>query len=98
MDDISLLGSAGRKARMAAMWRKAHGEIAAVHGNDGPAWRELFRYAPGMSDRVKWVEQDAEAASLAWLERGTGEIQTAINEWRDLWIEAINLIRDSKWN
>ena len=98
MDDVSLLGSAGRKARMAAMWRKAHGEIAAAHGNDGPAWGELFRYAPGLSDRVRWAEQDAEAASLAWAARGVGEIQTAINIWRDLWIEAINLVRDSRWN
>ena len=72
MDDVSLLGSAGRKARMAAMWRKAHGEIAAAHGNDGPAWGELFRYAPGLSDRVRWAEQDAEAASLDWAARGGG--------------------------
>ena len=98
MEDVSSLDFAGRKRRMEAMWRKAHDEVSAVHGDDGPAWRELFRYAPGMSDRVKWVEQDAEAASLAWLERGTGEIQAAITEWRDLWIEAINLVRDSRWN
>ena len=82
---------------MVFMWREAHGEIAAVHGDDGPAWRELFRYAPGMSDRVRWAEQGAEAASLDWVAKGVGEIQTAINEWRDLWIEVINLVRDSRW-
>ena len=83
---------------MEDMWRKAYDEITAVHGDDGPAWRELFRYAPGLSDRVRWAEQDAEAASLAWAEEGIGEIQTEINEWRDLWIAAINLVRDSRWN
>ena len=83
---------------MAAMWRKAHDEIAVAHGDDGPAWKELFRYAPGMADRVRWAEQDAEESSLAWIEKGVGEIQTAINHWRDLWIEAINLVRDSRWN
>ena len=98
MDDFSLLDPVGRMSRLAAMWRKSHDEIAAVHGDDGPAWRELFRYAPGLSDRVRWAEQDAEAASLDWAARGVGEIQTAINIWRDLWIEAINLVRDSRWN
>ena len=82
---------------MEAMWRKAHDEVAFVHGDDGPAWRELFWHSPGMSDRVRRAEQDAEAASLDWVEKGTGEIQTIINEWRDLWIEVINLVRDSRW-
>ena len=45
---------------MEAMWRKAHDEVASVHGEDSPAWRALFKYAPGMSDRVRWAEQDAE--------------------------------------
>ena len=83
---------------MAAMWSKSHDEIAAVHGDDGPAWRDLFWYAPGMADRVRWAEQDAEEASLDWVNKGTGEIQTIINEWCDLWIEAINLVRGSRWN
>ena len=83
---------------MAAMWRKAHDEIAVVHGDDGPVWKELFRYAPGMADRVRWAEQDAEESSLDWIEKGVGEVQTAINLWRDLWIDAINLVRDSRWN
>jgi len=98
MDDISMLDSDGRRSRMAAMWLKAHDEVAFVHGDDGPAWRELFYYAPGMADRVRWAEQDAESSSLDWVEKGVGEIQTAINMWRDLWIEAINLVCDSRWN
>ena len=65
---------------MAAMWSKSHDEIAAVHGDDGPDWRDLFWYAPGMADRVRWAEQDAEEASLDWVNKGTGEIQTIINE------------------
>ena len=83
---------------MEAMWRKAHDEVASVHGEDSPAWRALFKYAPGMSDRVRWAEQDAEESSLDWVKKGTGEIQTTINEWRDLWIEIINLVRGSRWN
>ena len=83
---------------MVVMWLKVHDEVAAVHGKDGPVWGELFWYAPGMSDRVRLVERDVEAASWDWVERGTGEIQTAIDEWRDLWIEAINLVRGSRWN
>ena len=98
MDDTSLLDSDGRRSRMEDMWRKAYDEITAVHGDDGPAWRELFRYAPGLSVRVRWAERDAELVSLDWVEKGTGEIQTTINEWRDLWIEIINLVRDSRWN
>jgi len=98
VDDTSLLDSDGRRSRMEDMWRKAYDEITAVHGDDGPAWRELFRYAPGLSDRVRWAERDAELVSLDWVEKGTGEIQTIINEWRDLWIEAINLVRGSRWN
>ena len=98
MDDFSLLDPVGRMSRLAAMWRKSHDEIAAVHGDDGPAWSELFHYAPGMADRVRWAEQDAEAASLSWVENGVGEIQVAIDVWRDIWIDAINLVRDSRWN
>jgi hypothetical protein len=48
-----------------------------------------------MADRVRWAEQDAEEISLDWVAKGVGEIQTAINFWRDLWIDAINLVRDS---
>ena len=80
------------------MWREAHDEIAIVHGDDGPAWGEMFRYAPGMCDRVRWSEQDAEDASLGWVVGGEGGVQLAIRCWRDLWIEAINLVRDSRWN
>jgi hypothetical protein len=98
VDDISMLDSDGRRSRMVAMWRKDHDEIAVVYDHDGPAWKELFRYAPGMADRVRWAEQDAEEASLDWVAKGVGEIQTAINLWRDLWIDAINLVRDSRWN
>jgi hypothetical protein len=47
---------------------------------------------------VGWAERDAELVSLDWVEKGTGEIQTTINEWRDLWIEIINLVRGSRWN
>jgi len=98
MSEVSMLDSDRRRSRMEAMWLAAHDEISVVHGEDGPGWRELFHYAPGLSDRVRWAEQDAEKASLDWVDSGMGEIQTSINMWRDLWIEIINLVRDSRWN
>ena len=83
---------------MEDMWRRAHDEVASVHGDDGPSWGDLFRYAPGLADRVGWAEREAEDASMSWVVEGTGEIQMAIVVWRDLWIEAINLVRDSRVN
>jgi hypothetical protein len=80
------------------MWREAHDAIATVHGGDGPGWADLFRYAPGLSDRVGWAEQDAESVSLGWVAGGRGDVQGAIAEWCALWIEAINLVRDSWWD
>ena len=47
---------------------------------------------------MRWAEQRAEAASLDWVAKGVGEIRDGVSmNGRDLWIEVINLVRDSRW-
>ncbi len=74
-------------------WLKAYREISDAYQDDGPPWPVVNAYAPGLAQRIDMAEEKAEAASVAFIAGGPGGVQTQINEWRDLWLEAIELLR-----
>jgi NADPH-dependent glutamate synthase beta subunit-like oxidoreductase len=49
--------------------------------------------APGLATRIEDAEKRAEEKSVAWVGGGPGGVQVEINIWRDLWLEAIRLVR-----
>jgi hypothetical protein len=74
----------------------AYGEIGAVYRDDGPTFDTVKTAAPGLAARIEDAEKRAEEKSIAWVAGGPGGVQVEINIWRDLWIEAIGLVRDGR--
>ena len=83
-----------RQQKVSAAWFRAYDEIAAVYRDDGPTLEAVRAHAPGLATRLEDAEKRAEAASVAWVEGGPGGVQAQIDEWRDLWAEAIQLTRE----
>ena len=84
-----------RQSKMLTAWVRAMDDIAVVYGNDGPTFTAVQAAAPGMASRIQDAEKRAEEKSVAWVGGGPGGVQAGINEWRDLWIEAIGMVRDA---
>ena len=82
-----------RQSKMLSAWIRAYDEIAAVYGNDGPTLDVVRAQAPGLATRLEDAEKAAEKMSVEWVGGGKGGVQTKIDEWRDLWAEAIKLVR-----
>ena len=83
-----------RQSKMLTAWVRAMDDIAVVYGNDGPPFAAVQAAAPGLASRLQDAEKRAEEKSVAWVGGGPGGVQAEINAWRDLWIEAIKLVRD----
>ena len=82
-----------RQSKMLSAWDRAYDEIGAVYGNDGPTLDVVREQAPGLATRIEDAEARAEEVSVEWVGGGKGGVQTKIDEWRDLWAEAIKLVR-----
>ena len=82
-----------RQSKMLTAWVRAYDDIALVYGDDGPSLDAVKAAAPGLATRIEDAEKRAEAKSVAWVGGGPGGVQAGINEWRDLWIEAIGMVR-----
>ena len=82
-----------RQAKVLTAWVRAMDDIALVYGDDGPAIGVVRAQAPGLATRIQDAEKRAEAKSVAWVGGAPGGVQAGINEWRDLWLEAIALVR-----
>ena len=81
--------------RVRSAWAAAYSEIGAVYPHEGEALLpKLQQWAPGLAGRISNAEKSAEEASVRWLDGGPGGVQTAINIWRDVWLEAIEAIRN----
>ena len=85
-----------RQAKVLAAWVRAYDDIAMLYGDDGPAIGVVKEHAPGLATRIEDAEARAEAKSVAWVGGGPGGVQVEINIWRDLWLEAIRLVRDGR--
>jgi len=81
-----------RQAKVREAWGKAYHEIAEFYPKDVDLVNTLRGFAPGMADKIQQAEREAEAASVRWMEGGPGGVQVAINLWRDLWREAVELL------
>ena len=91
LDD--LMAPDSRQSKMLSAWVRVYDEIAAAYGNDGPTLDVVRLQAPGLATRIEDAESQAERVSVAWVGGGKGGVQTRIDEWRDLWAEAIKLVR-----
>lgn len=79
--------------KVLAAWLAAHREInAAYPQTDPPPWPAIQKQAPGLATRIEDAERKAEAASVAWVGGGPGGVQAKIDEWRALWIEALEMV------
>jgi hypothetical protein len=83
-----------RQSKVLTAWVRATDDIALVYGDDGPAFAAVQAAAPGLASRIQDAERRAEEKSVAWVGGGPGGVQAGIDAWRDLWIEAIKLVRD----
>ena len=83
-----------RQSKMLTAWVRAMDDIAVAYGDDGPTFAAVQAAAPGLASRLEDAEKRAEEKSVAWVGGGPGGVQAAIDGWRDLWIEAIKLVRD----
>ena len=83
-----------RQSKVLTAWVRAYDDIALVYGNDGSMLDVIKAQAPGLATRIADAEKHAEEKSVAWVGGGPGGVQAEINAWRDLWIEAIKLVRD----
>jgi hypothetical protein len=82
-----------RQQKVREAWGKAYAEIAAFYPfEDGSTFERLRDFAPSMAGKVEEAEEAAEAASVRWQNGGQGGVQVAINIWRDLWREAVELL------
>lgn len=78
---------------MREAWEKAYAEIGSFYPQDqGSTFDRLRDFAPAMAGKVEAAERSAEEASVRWQNGGSGGVQVAINLWRDLWREAIELL------
>ena len=85
---------ANRFDKVLAAWVAAHREInSAYPQDDPPPWPVIQAQAPGLATRIEDAEKRAEEKSVAWVGGGPGGVQAEINAWRDLWIEAIGMVR-----
>ena len=84
-----------RQERVRTAWARAYDEVSAVYGDDGPSLDAVKAAAPGLATRLEDAEKRAEEKSVAWVGGGPGGVQAGINEWLDLWIEAIGMVRDA---
>jgi len=82
-----------RQSKMLAAWNRAYNEIGEVYGNDGPTLEAVRAQAPGLATRLEDAEKRAEEKSVAWVGGGPGGVQAGIDAWRDLWLEAIGMVR-----
>ena len=82
-----------RQAKVLSAWVRAYDDIAPVYGNDGPTFAAVLAAAPGLASRLEDAEKRAEEKSVAWVGGGPGGVQAGIDAWRDLWIEAIGMVR-----
>ena len=82
-----------RQSKVLNAWVRAYDDIALVYGNDGPPFAAVKAQAPGLATRLEDAEKRAEEKSVAWVGGGPGGVQSYINVWRDLWIEAIGMVR-----
>ncbi len=82
-----------RAQKVREAWAKAYAEIDAFlpKGQDS-SFVTLLAFAPAMAGKVDDAEKAAEAASVRWQEGGAGGVQVAINIWRDLWREALEVL------
>ena len=85
-----------RQSKVLTAWVRATDDIAVVYGNYGPTFTAVQAAAPGMASRIQDAEKRAEEKSVAWVGGGPGGVQAEINAWRDLWIEAIGMVRDGR--
>ena len=83
-----------RQSKMLTAWVRAMDDIAVAYGDDGPTFAAVQAAAPGLASRLEDAEKRAEEKSVAWVGGGPGGVQAGIDAWRDLWIEAIKLVRD----
>jgi hypothetical protein len=84
-----------RQSKVLNAWVRAYDDIALVYGNDGPPFAAVQAAAPGLASRLQDAEKRAEEKSAAWVGGGPGGVQAGIDAWRDLWIEAIGMVRDA---
>ena len=84
-----------RQAKVLTAWNTAYDEVGEVYGDDGPTFSAVQAAAPGLASRLQDAEKRAEEKSVAWVGGGPGGVQAEINAWRDLWIEAIGMVRDA---
>ena len=82
-----------RQSKMLSAWTRAYDEIGAVYGNNGPTIDVVREQAPGLATRIEDAEKRAEEVSVAWVGGGPGGVHTRIDNWRDLWLEAVELVR-----
>jgi hypothetical protein len=85
-----------RQSKVLTAWVRAMDDIALVYSNDGPTLDAVQAAAPGLASRLQDAEKRAEEKSVAWVGGGPGGVQVEINIWRDLWLEAIRLVRDGR--
>ena len=85
-----------RQSKMLTAWVRAMDDIAVAYGDDGPTFAAVQAAAPGLASRLEDAEKRAEEKSVAWVGGGPGGVQAGIDAWRDLWIEAIKLVRDGR--
>ena len=83
-----------RQSKVLTAWVRATDDIALAYGDDGPTFAAVQAAAPGLASRLEDAEKRAEEKSVAWVGGGPGWVQAGIDAWRDLWIEAIKLVRD----
>ena len=84
-----------RQSKVLAAWVRVYDDIALVYGDDGPPFAAVKAQAPGLATRIADAEKHAEEKSVAWVGGGPGGVQAKIDVWRDLWIEAIGMVRDA---
>ena len=83
--------------KMLGAWLAVYREINAAYPQTGDVpWFWLKDHAPGLANRIEDAEKRAEEKSVVWVNGGPGGVQAQIDEWRDLWLEALKMVNDAR--
>lgn len=88
-----------RTDRVLDAYRKAYNEIEAVypeHITPGTLHAHIRQQFPGMADKIDTAEKQADASAVAYIEVKSGGVQEKITAWRDVWMEAIQMLTEAR--